>query len=269
MGNKTKKEEEYSSLKNFIKFCSDPITQELTEAEDISKEKQERPDIVLRKGDCIFGIEHISVPLLKIENGDAERIESAHKRRTFNRYRLDDGVDRLSGKEESALKEIEDIVNARKSSLSTFTHSDYIQNLAELLANHDAKIYRQNISSEYPNSKIQILFLLDIAYPDEFSKGLEYRKTDSSTWNIFIRNDYPFTYAFINTLSMKQYVDAFCIIWHPLSNYSSKKSEYYNLQPKTDIFKYINTMIWEEFRLPLKFRLPKKVKLDLKRKDNG
>ncbi|MBR6049978.1 MAG: hypothetical protein IKP68_02095, partial [Clostridia bacterium] len=59
MGNKTKKEEEYSSLKSFIKFCSDPMAQELTDAVDVSKKKQERPDIVFRKGDCVFGIEHI------------------------------------------------------------------------------------------------------------------------------------------------------------------------------------------------------------------
>ena len=49
MGNKTKKDEEYSSLNNFVKFCSDLMAQELTDAVDVSKEKQERPDIVFRK----------------------------------------------------------------------------------------------------------------------------------------------------------------------------------------------------------------------------
>ena len=268
MGNKTKKEEEYSSLNNFIKFCSDPMAQELTDAVDVSKKKQERPDIVFRKGDCVFGIEHISIPLLKIENGSADRIKNAHMTRTFNKYRIDDGVDRLSGKEDVALKEIEKIVNDHEASLSAFSCRDYINNLIELLSDHNAKSYRQNISCDYPKDKIQILFLLDVAYPDEFSKGLDYRKRGSSKWNVFVRNDYPFTYSFINALSTKQYVDAFCLIWHPTDNYSIKKTKCYVLRHGTDMIKNIKTTIWEEFRLPLKHRLPKSVKLKLERNDS-
>ena len=49
MGNKTKKDEGYSSLNNLVKFCSDPMAQELTDAVDVSKGKLERPDIVFRK----------------------------------------------------------------------------------------------------------------------------------------------------------------------------------------------------------------------------
>ncbi len=268
MGNKTKKEEEYSSLKSFIKFCSDPIAQELRDAEDISKEKQERPDIVLRKGDCVFGIEHISIPLLKIENGSAVRIKSAHTTRTYNKYRMDDGVDRLSGKENVALKEIEKIVNDHEASLSAFSCGVYINNLIELLSNHDAETYHQNISYDYPNEKNQIIFLLDIAYPDEFSKELEYRKRESSKWDIFVRNDYPFTYSFINALSAKRGVDVFCVVWHPADSHSLKKTKCYVLRNRTDMIKNIKTTIWEEFRLPLKHRLPKTVNLKLEQNNN-
>ncbi len=268
MGNKTKKEEEYLSLREFLRQCRAPFAKELFEADNISLDKQERPDIVLRKGDCIFGIEHIGIPLLRTKNGNTERIESAHKSDTFNKYRLDDGVDRLSGKEDDAINEIENIINDRVSSLSEFNHKDYINNLITLLDNHKAEEYRQNILSKKTGDRIRICFLLDIAYSDEFSKGLEYRKAGSSKWNFFIRNDYPFTFSFLNALCAKQFVDTFCIIWHPISGYLHKKTKCYVLQNGTDMKKSISSMVWDEFRLPLKYRVPKKVNLKLEKTQN-
>ena len=268
MSNRTKKAEEYLSLKSFINHCPSPFVRQLKDAEDVSSEKQERPDIVLRNGDSVYGIEHINIPLLMIEDGSSVKIEAAHTAKTFNKYRLDDGVDRLSGKEELALKEIEKIVNDRESSVSSFSHKNYIENFSRLLEKHDANLYLKNTAELYPESNTTICFLLDIAYPNEFSKGMEYKKRSDNRWCAFVRKDYPFTYAFLNLLERKQGVAEFLLIWHPIDDYSDKNTRSYVLHGDSNMIKQVPTAVWEEFRLPLIHRVSKRVNLILEGKND-
>lgn len=267
MSQSQKKEKEYLSLNEFLKQCGGYFAREISSCEDISFENQERPDFLFRNNNRLWGIEHISVPLLMIGNGNAEYIEESHKCRTFNRYRLDDGIDRLSGKEDNALSEIENIIKDRMSAVSSFSYNDYISEIEELLKSHDASVYRNNILKAYPNVTVSICFLLDIAFPREFSSSLEYKKNDAQ-WNCFSRRDYPFTYDFLNALQNKQFVDAFCIIWHPVNSYNTNETRCYFLERGTNMAKSLNTAVWNEFRLPLIHRLTKEISLSLERTDN-
>ena len=268
MSNKTKKEEEYLSLKNFISHCNDPFSRQLRDAVDVSSAKQESPDMIFRNGKMIFGIEHIGFPLLMIGDGSSAKIEADHTAKTFNKYRIDDGVDRLAGKEKLALKEVEKIVNEHESSVSSFSHRDYIEKCSKLLDKHDTKSYLENVSKLYPESEKMICLLLDIAYPNEFSKGLEYRRRSDNRWCTFARKDYPFTYAFLNLLERKQGVAEFLLIWHPVDDYSDKNTRCYVLHAGSNLIKQSPAAIWEEFRLPLIHRISKSVNLILEDKDD-
>lgn len=268
MGNKTKKEEERIAWKAFIKHANDPLISMLSTCEDISSPQQERPDILLKSGNQIYGIEHISIPLIYNNGGNAARVEEAHIDETYNKYSIsaEDGMNKLRGREHEALQDLENIINRDKFDVvRNFSHGKYIESCRKLLEKHHAGEYRKRIETMYPSFNIKLYFLLDIAYTKEFEDPLVYKNLFSNNKNEMHKyKDYPFTFAFCALLAGIKGVDRLFLIWHPYKQYEHKNTKCYVIDTSIDIMKQYKVKIWESFSLHPKYKNDISVKLNLK-----
>ena len=233
----------------FIKHCSDPIVRQL-KCDDVSLPNQERPDIVLKSGNTVFAIEHISIPIITIENGSAARIKDAHSAKTYQKYKIDEenGINKLEGHENEAVSEIESIVNEQLEAEAKFSHSEYIKTCKHLLIDkHNAKAYLDNTSLRFPGADIRVVFMLDIVKPDIFSRGLYYERTDHSKCEFSVRNDYPFTTPFLDILRSVENVNYFFILWHTEKKCSKKDVLCYVLDPHENRALHNGFPIWASF----------------------
>lgn len=264
MGNKTKKQEETESWNTFVKYCKDPLIHQLSMCEDVSQQNQERPDLVLKNGSTVYAIEQISIPMIRIKSGSAQRIREAQSSITYQEYMIDEknGIDKLTGHEKEAISAIENIINRQLVAESGFSHTGYIQTCRELLVDkHNAATYRANVLKRFPHAKIYVFFLLDIAAPIIFQKGVLYKHLNSGIIEKSVRKDYPFTKPFLDVLRLIDSVDKILILWH-LENRNNKNDvRCYILDPKIDWKKQGIHPIWELFELHSEFELGKRVKL--------
>lgn len=277
MSNQTKKIEEYNSWNAFLKHCVCKLTNYLSQCKDVSSSSQDRPDILLSNGDHMYGIEHISIPLLKIENGNAKRVLGSHENRLYKKYEIDEksGIDKYSGNEEEAKKGIERLAQEYLDAVRSFTYSEYIENIKKLIYKHKADEYRKNISAQYPEKPVSLYFLLDIAYPALILKyGLEYQYRGSMKKELSCRKDYPFTEDFEDVLKNKKGVDYFFIIWHPYYTNSLPElngfdeNEYnesvcYIIDPNLELKKQGINNVWNSFDLNPITKFHRELKLNL------
>lgn len=265
----SQKADEYISLNAFFRLCKDPFAKFLSECEDISVENQERPDIVLISGDCIYGIEVISIPLVTENDGDASRIQKARVQRAYNTYGIDvaRGINRLSGHEDEALQSVENVINKKLDSIFTFSYQGYINRCRRLLLEkHDPSAYQRNLQKDYPNQENRICLLLDIARP-ELPRELKYWRINRAKSEVSVRSDYPFTYAFVNLLNKLPNTYRVLMIWHPEYEYDGKQTRCYVLNPSSCVADKSIPIIWASFDFPEKYKHSCHAKLELKRSD--
>lgn len=265
MSNQTKKKEELAALTEFLRLCTDPFAKRLKGCQNISEPNQERPDIVLADGDTLFGIECIHIPLCKEGNGDADMVQKAREHTTFKKYQIDEknGVNKLEGHEHEALREIEFLTDKKLESFRRFQYEEYIDNCAQLVAKHDAHVYRKNIEDKYQEKKSHICFLLDITR-SRIVKEFEYYHFRTHSKQRGVRKDYPFTNDFLNVLKSTEGVDMFLIIWHLEREFKYTDTRCYVLNMREDM-KLQVPMVWWKFSLPEEFYRPWKVRLSLKK----
>ena len=263
----SQKADEYISLNAFFRLCKDPFARFLLACKDISAKNQDRPDIVLSSGDCIYGIEVISIPLVTENDGDASRIQKARVQRAYNTYGIDvaGGIDRLSGHEDEALQSVENVINKKLDSIFTFSYQKYIDRCRRLLLEkHDPLAYHRNLKKDYPDQENRICLLLDIARP-ELPRELKYWRINSTKAEVSVRNDYPFTYAFTNLLNKLPNTYRVLLLWHPEYEYDCKQTRCYNLNPSSCITDKSIPFMWASFDFPEKYKHPCQAKLELKR----
>lgn len=264
MGNKTKKQEEAASWKGFIDNCNDPLAKHLSSCEDISSQDQERPDIVLTDSQAVYAIEHISIPILKIEDGSAEKIRHADIKKVYNRFQIDEekGINKLEGHTQEALSGMENIVNKQFEAISNFNYEGFIETCKALLEKHNAKDYFNNVLKRFHNKPVKVFFLLDFSSPEVFKHGLVYKRVNDTKESFLLRKDFPFTVAFLNALKSTKDVDLFFIVWHPDNSYNKKLTRCYIIDPKEE-WKPQRIPIWKSFRLPIQRQAKLKAKLIL------
>lgn len=124
---------------------------------NISTEKQERPDFILLNGKEKIGLEHFLIDTQLNEMCDSQ---SRHKdndiNRLYNRYK-DGGYDRDP---EGARKGIENIVNEQLKTECAFNYSTFIENFKEVFNKHLER------AGEYKNQGIDRLgFLIEFQVP--------------------------------------------------------------------------------------------------------
>lgn len=270
MSNNTKKQEELTSLNAFTNNCLDPLAKHLLCCENISLSNQERPDIVLSDSSAIYAIEHISIPMLQIGNGNADRIRQARTKKVYNKYYIDpnEGTNNLEGHEHEVLNSVESIVNEQLGAISDFSYVGFIDTCRNLLYKHNAQDYVENVSKWFSGKEIKVFFLLDFAYPKVFEKGLLYKRTNKATHEFSVRKDFPFTNDFLNVLYSVQGVNCFFIAWHPENTYDKKQLRCY-LIDCINIDKSLQHIpqVWDSFNLPINRNIKQRVKLVLEGKE--
>ena len=201
MSNQTKKQEELTSLNEFINQCSDSFAKKLSKCQNISELNQERPDVLLTDGQIIYGIDHIYLPIFREGDGDADQVQKGREKTVFREFQIDTekGINKLEGHEGEAIGKIENIVDKKYLSISNYRFEEYIQYCGDRLKKHDALVYRENINMQFPEKNCCICYLLDIPHPD-IIKTFEYYHLVNHKRISGYRKDYPFTKAFLDCL---------------------------------------------------------------------
>lgn len=262
MSNQTKKEEELTTLTEFIRLCSDPFAKRLKGCRNISVPDQERPDIVLADEDTVYGIECIHIPLFREGEGDADWVQKAREHTTFKKYQIDDekGINKLEGHEDEALRDIEYLTDKKLESFRGFEYEKYIENCEKLLGKHDAFVYRENIESMFPERDYRVCFLLDITYP-RIVKEFEYYHLRTRKKQQCVRKDYPFTVDFLDALKRTKGVDMFLVIWHLEREYKYADTRCYVINTKNDLKSQV-PVVWWKFTLPEVYYRPWRLRLN-------
>lgn len=258
------KKDEYASLNGFFKMCRDPFAKLLSECEDISAEKQERPDIILSSPNCIYGIELIGIPLFMENNGDAAKIQRGRTERVFNTYHPH-AVKNESWNTETATKalhSVEGIINPKLKSVSEFSYKTYIDTCQSLLFDkHNTRQYLSNLKEWFPDKDVRLCLLLDISHPVVPSE-LKYRRPGNNRYEVSVRNDYPFTTDFIRLIGKLTDVYRVLLVWHLEEKYDNKKTRCYVLNP-SNIHSIERMPIWASFDIPDRYKHVSRVNLTL------
>lgn len=227
--------------------------------------EEERPDFILKKDESIIGIEHFLVDTLfkkqideKTKNisldGSFNRRLSDTTTKFFNKYEKN----KLSGNEEKALKEVENIVNDITDAETNFSYDDFEKEFFRIAQQHVEKIKDYRSASNFNFTNFGFVCEIDII-------------NHIFLWNVFKNNKrkkqringIPLTkniWSFIHKLLLTGDIDFFIIITIPTFNVSKAKSLFLTKDST-------NLLIFDSFEYPYT-GIKRECCLELEKEDN-